>query len=231
MQCYSKLTVLELDAIVEDFKKEFDTILGDTFDQSELDRYEKMIDALASIEAQEILEELTFDDLSSDTKLESEQRLHFEQSQSCLCFENLPYLETNPFQVSYLIKLLSRFDELLIDTGGVNELVFKDQFLKSLTDMKTMDGLVRQLSFKPRVIVKGPVDDLLDAIYSELNRIGGQSDLSSWAETLSPKVKALFDIVSTDQVDSETLLRKSQLNTKDFGDCLERLKFSLKKII
>lgn len=228
--CYFLVKLPNLEKVVEDFQKSFNILLEDTFSDDELTVFEKEIDGIAAVYVQPVLSELTFDDFYPG-KDEEKKKFFFESCQSSILFDHLPYLESNPFQISYLRELLSRFDEVLIDRGGINELMFKDEFLKFIAHHKSMDSLIH--SFVPKKIeVKtikpvDPIDFLVIDVYKEIERLKDK-DIST--EELSPGLGKLLYVMRNEYLDPATLYVKSGLNAKNFDDGLEKLKFFLRKI-
>lgn len=235
---FFRLPVKDLEAIVEAFQKEFDQLLEDEFSDDELVEFEKMLDSIAAIYVQPILEELSFEDFYPHPNLEEEQRAFFSEARSSILLENLPFFENNPFQVSYLIKLLEKFDNVLIDRGGVNELTFKNDYLNELSKYKSMEALFSEettiLPPSPKLSIPvDPIDFLVLDVYKELQRLSRENKIFSALEALqghSEKVKKLFFIVREERLDSAALYQKSGLSPKDFDDYLEKLKFLLKKV-
>lgn len=228
---YFRLGVSELDQIVKVHQTEFDQFLKDNFDDHELAPFETMLDSIAAIYVQPILPDLTFDDFYASENEEESQRVFFNAARSSICLENLPYFESNPFQVSYLIQLLERFDEVLIDQGGVNELIFKSNYLKELRKHKSMESLLGASQVKPAVISKpnrpvDPIDFLILDVYRELDRLGTAAHVAGQSE----KVQKIFRAFQGDRADATELYRRSGLSPKDFDDCLERLKFWLRSL-
>jgi len=222
---YSPLSVVDLTLKVEAHQEEFDVLLGDSFSDEELEVHESTLEAIASIEVQPILEELTFDDLIAHPEEEERQRAFFAKCRSCICLEHLPYLENNPFQVTYLIDLLWTLDDVLIDRGGMEELVFKKTYLQELKRFKTMEVLLPKVK-TPAPSSVGPVEMLFTDVYRELDRLQGTGIV---ATERPEKLNELYNLVLQGKTDAATLLRQSGLNPKDFGDRLESLKFFLKK--
>jgi hypothetical protein len=122
---YLSIQVKTLEEIIKAHQLHFEEIIKDNFDDDEIAGFETQLDGIAAIYAQPLLSELTFEDFYSSPVEEEDQRIFFSSCVSSIAFENMPYLEANPFQVSYLKELLTRFDEVLIDQGGVTELCFK----------------------------------------------------------------------------------------------------------
>ena len=232
---YFKLSVKDLESLVSAYQAEFDLLLEDCFTDDELTIYEKMIDAIAAVYVQPILSEMSFDDFYADEKREDMQRTFFEVAKSSICLENLPYFESNPFQVTYLKALLSRFAEVLIDRGGVNELVFKEDYLSELSKYKDIDSLIPEIEMpKPEIKTSRPVDPIdffIFDVYKEIDRLKSTGKISDIdLEGQSEKFKKILSVMSAEKLDSSALLRKTGLNAKEFDDTLERLKFWLKKI-
>ncbi len=233
---YFKLSVKDLESLVSAYQAEFDLLLEDCFTDDELTIYEKMIDAIAAVYVQPILSEMSFDDFYADEKREDMQRSFFEAAKSSICLENLPYFESNPFQVTYLKALLSRFAEVLIDRGGVNELVFKEDYLSELSKYKDIDSLIPEIEMpKPEIKTSRPVDPIdffIFDVYKEIDRLKSTEKISDIdLEGQSEKFKKIFSVMSAEKLDASALLRKTGLNAKEFDDTLERLKFWLKKIL
>ena len=229
------LKVPDLDALVGNFQKEFDELIKDTFSDDELEHIEKKLDALAAVYVNPILSEITFDDFEAEEAL----RGFFNSCRSSLLLENLPYLESNVFQVSWLQLFLNRFSEFLVDRGNMDRLETKEDFLSTLGRLKNMDGLIKTekpLAPLPQHGIKAPVlpiDFLILDVYRELNRLSEQGKMSEALEAVADreKVRRLFAIMKEGKLDANSLLSLSGFNPKDFDDNLEKLKFILKKIM
>lgn len=227
------LNLSDTEVIVDAFKEEFDTQLKDVFTDDELNILEPLIDALGAVFVQPVLSELTFDDFYATPDKEEEQRHFFEKCRSSIAIENIPYLETNPIQVTYLKDLIGKFPELLIDRGGVSEILFKMDFLGTLSSFKDMSSLTRDEKVPAKVIHKthsapvDPIDFLIRDVYKELDRL---KNVEIDSKDLSPKLQKIFTALKSEQTfDSTELLRRTSLNAKDFDDGLESLKFWLRK--
>ena len=227
---FTLLNTSTLEKVVESFQEEFNILLEDCFTDDELTVFEKKIDAMGAIYVQPILSDLSFDDFYFSEDQEIKQRFFFESAKSSILLENLPYLESNPFQVSYLLELLKKFDEVLIDRGGVNDLMFKEDFLRILENLKSMDSIAPAAP-PPKMETKttapvDPIDFLIRDVYQEIERT---RNVVLPLEDLSPKVQKVFHIMKENKLDASELLRASGLIAKDFDDNLERLKFWLRK--
>jgi hypothetical protein len=227
----------ELERIVEAHQLDFEELVNDNFTEIELVQFEKMLDSISAIFVQPIISELTFEDFYSKESEAVKQKSFFDECKSSICLENLPDFQSNPFQITYLIELLRNFDEVLIDTGGVNELVFKKEYVDNLKKYKNIFSLIPQTETKPLEIKTtkpvDPIDFLILDVYKELDRLQNMdktSILSVQMEGQSEKLKKTFTAMKDEKLDASMLLRKSGLNAKDFDDNLERLKFFLKKI-
>jgi hypothetical protein len=229
---YLPLPLKTLDELVEGHKSDFESLLEESFSEAELVAHEKLIDSLCSIEVQPILSELTFEDFYPDENFEQKQRAFFDSCRSAICLDHLPFLETNPFQVTYLIDLLWTFEEVLIDQGGVSPLVFKKQFLEQLKKYKSLEALKGTLVPKgpapKKADINNPIDQLLQEVSVELERVGTKAQ--TLLDNIPEKSGRILTFLLEDRFDSETLLAKTKLIPKDFGDALERLKFLLKKL-
>jgi hypothetical protein len=231
---YLRLPVKDLQRLVEAHIEEFETVVGDSFTEEELKLHEKLLDDLASVVVQPILSELSFDDFYPNPKEEEKQRQFFESCQSSICLDNLPYFESNPFQITYLIDLLWSLDEVLIDRGGVSELVFKREYIDELKKFKTMEVLLPVEKEKPIVVTTkrpvNPIDFTIQDVYKELAAVLAMGIEIPIAEQSEKLQKIYAAVISEKDLDADALLKRSTLIPKDFGDNLERLKFFLKKV-
>lgn len=235
---YFQESVLELEKVVEAHKESFNLLIEDNFSDEELLPHEKTLDSIAAVFVQPILSELTFDDFTADPKNENEQRTFFDNCRSSICLEYLPEFQNNPFQVTYLQMLLSTFQEILVDQGGVKELVFKKTYVENLKKYRTIDSLYAPLTEKIIEVKKSsapvtPVDFLLAAINKEWLRleVSGKTSVVSLAmKEQSEKLQKIFAAFEIEKQDAGVIFKKSGLIAKDFEDNLERLKFLLKKI-
>lgn len=232
---YLRLPLNELVKIVETHQDDFDELIQDTFSEHELQSLERMVDSIAAIYAQPIISEMTFDDFYAKESEADKQRLFFESCKSTIVVENLPDFHGNPFQVTYLIELLRNFDEALIDTGGVNDLMFKKDYVDMLKKYKNIFSLVLGEAPKPLEVKTtkpvDPIDFLILDVYAQLDRLKDRMHLIHELMDSQPeKTKKTFMAMKDEKLDASTLLRKSGLIAKDFDDNLERLKFLLKKI-
>lgn len=232
---YFPLKVSELGTLVEGFQKEFDELINDSFSDEELEHIEKKLDALAAVYVNPVMSEITFDDFDSDES----HRNFFESCKSTLLLENLPYLETNPFQVSWIEIFLKRFSDFLVDRGNLDKLESKSDFLTSLGSYKNMDSLLRPekpLPPAPKHGIKAPIlpiDFLILDVYKEMVRLRESGKITLALEAVAPfeKARRLFVIMKEGTLDGNSLLQLSGLSPKDFDDHLEKLKFILKKVI
>ncbi len=234
---YFPLSVAELEQVVEAHQIEFDAMIGDVFSEDEILALEKMLDSIAPVYVQPILSELSFDDFYPDPSSSDKQRRFFQACRSSLAIENLPYLESNPFQVNYLKQLLSHFSEVLIDQGGVQELQFKAAYLENLNRFRDIDSLIS--GGRPKAVepLSGapvdPIDFLVRDVYKEIERIRHSGNSGAMDRTLldqSLKVQTVYQAMIKGPYDATALFQKAGLSPKDFDDHLEKLKFLLKKI-
>lgn len=230
---YLKLPLKDLEKLVEAHQEEFETMVGDSFTEEELKLHEKLLDSLASVEVQPILSELSFDDFYPAPQEEIKQRNFFESCKSSICLDNLPYFESNPFQITYLIDLLWSLDEVLIDRGGVHELIFKREYIDQLKKFKTMEVLLPETKERPLEVTTkqpvNPIDFVIQDVYKELELVqtmGIEIPITDQSE----KLQKIFHALAEKGLDADSLLKRSGLIPKDFGDNLERMKFFLKKI-
>jgi hypothetical protein len=223
--------------IVEAHQQAFEAFLEDHFDDAELAIHEKNLDALAAVIIQPISSELAFDDFYYNEVNQHEQRKFFNGCLSSICLENMPFLDSNPFQVSYIQHLLSLFDELLVDRGGVNELTFKQQYLEEVNKFSNLESIFLRKSLpkeaSKRFIEINPMDFIVKDIYQQFQHIKTAQKMSEAIDNVNnsnEKVKAIFNVMLDEKLAADEILAQSKLHPKDFGDNLEKLKFLLKKI-
>lgn len=225
------LSISDLEKNLEAFQVDFDALLEDSFSDDELQRHEGKLDGIAAISAQPLSGELSYSDLTPDPETELLQEAFFRSCRSFLILENVPYLETNPFQVTYLLELLKLFPEALIDRGDHFCLQFKNAFLLEVTKFSGIDALLPiVIERKLDVLTKRPVDPidfLILDVYRELERLKGKVIAT---DELPEKLRKIAKVMNEERGDASFLLRKSGLTAKDFDDGLERLKFWLRKI-
>lgn len=208
--------------------------MQDSLSDSELEIFEPKIDALAAIFVQPIIGELTFDDFYADPKNEDEQRRFFSKARSSISVENIPFLESNPFQVSYLKLLLNKFGEVLIDRGGVQELMLKKDFLNLIGPLNSMDSILMdrpELVEAPRKAFYpvDPLDFIFVDVIKEIERIKREGK-SIDASTLGPHPTQILRALEKDFDHPLDLFKASGLGAKAFDDGLERLKFFLRSV-
>lgn len=220
-----------LEVIVDDFQKQFDEFLNDNLSENEFKYYEIKIDEIGFVTAQTISNELSLEDFYY--KLEDKELISnfFAGCKSFLIIENLPYLETNIFQVTYIKMLLDLFDEVLIDQGGVESLVFKSSFLNKINLLQDMRKIISMVgpALVPRVKSEKPIDAidfLIRDVYIEIDRL--KNHLPN-PDELSDKVKKIYTVACAEKLNSNDFFSKVGLNAKEFDDGLERLKFWLRK--
>lgn len=236
---YTPYSVLDLQKLVEAHQSKFDELVGDSFSDDELRPFEDLLDSIAAVYVQPIIEEQSFSDFYPAQGEEAKQQFFFEACSSCLCLDHMPYFESNPFQVTYLELLLENFDDFLIDRGGVSELTFKSAYLQELKRHKNMDSLLVQYEAPKLQDVKtqkpvDPIDFLILDVYKELDRLVKSGLLMKALETMSEqgeKFKKIFFVMREEKLDASTLLRKTGLGAKEFDDTLEKLKFFCRKIL
>jgi uncharacterized protein YfkK (UPF0435 family) len=128
--------------------------------------------------------------------------------------------------------LLSRVDKFLIDTGGVESLMNKEQYLIELAPFKGLESLIKE-EIKPKMS-QGPSDitDFLALdVYKELTRLRAKDVLDKIEIDLSEreKLKKIYSVMRRQELSPMEVQKKSGLIPKDFVDCLESLKFFLKR--
>lgn len=231
---YFPLKVSELTALVEAFQKEFDELINDSFSDDEMESIEKKLDALAAVYVNPVMSEITFEDFDSDDV----HRNFFNSCKSTLLLENLPYLETNPFQVSWIELFLKRFSDFLVDRGNLDRLETKTEFFSTLSRLKNMDSMLRPAKSVPPSPQHGikapvlPIDFLILDVYKEMVRLRETGKVATALEAVAPfeKARRIFTIMKEGKLDAHSLLQLSALSPKDFDDHLEKLKFILKKV-
>lgn len=229
----------EVQAIVESHQERFSNYLDGSFSDDELHYYDNMLDALAAVDVGPILSELSFDDFYPNPVKEMAQQQFFNSCRSVITLDNLPFLESNPFQVTYLIELLKNFNEALIDRGGIWELQFKVDYLDFLSQFKSLDDLL-SLESKPQLAEqpwKGipiePIDFLVLDVYKEVDRLNHSMEKKELLGKFLGhplKLQQLLKKTQDGRVSPNELFRKSGLQPKEFDDLLERLKILLKRL-
>jgi hypothetical protein len=223
-----------LNEVVEKHQQNFQILLGDIFDESEIESFDHYLETISAISSGPMMSELSFDDLDVNREQEQQQRAFFNNCKSSICLENLPFLDSNPFQVSYLIELLNCFDQALVDFGASSPLMFKEDFLKHLSTYKSIDALKPPPPPLPTRIQKflpvDPIDFLVADVYQEITRLQKSHKLPLWQNVIHQGQKKLLYVMSDHYLDPATLFIKSGLNPKEFDDTMEKLKFWLKSI-
>ena len=224
---FSTLKEADLALRLKGHQEDFETLLGDTFSEAELEVHEHQLESLAEVTVQPMLEAMSFEDLLTDTELADKMRAFFQRCRSCLVLEHLPFLVDNPFQVTYLVDLLWSFEEVIVDPGGDERAVFRKEFLQELKRFKGMDIYLPQERVRPalRPQAGDPIEELILAIRQELQRLA-QRPIDHGP--LSERALGLLQVIRQNEGAGAQLLQASGLNAKDFGDTLERLKFFLK---
>jgi hypothetical protein len=230
---YTQLPDYELENLITIYQKEFDEQLNDNFSEAELKGYEKKLEAMAAVEVSEKLADLGFDDFFFEAQDENEMRQFFDASQSVICLENLPFFETNCFQVSFLRGLLAKIDHVLIDQGGVEPICYKDSYLDYLLPFLGLESLIKREE-TPQVI--GPVDTvdyLAIDVYQEIHRLkakGLLEQIESELNSRSERQFKIFSVMKNYELEPFEIRKRAGLIPKDFGDGLESLKFYLKRL-
>jgi hypothetical protein len=234
---YFPLPVPDLERIVIAHQEGFNEHLNELFSDAELTLFERKLDAMAAPFVQPIFTEMTFDDFYAAADEEEAQRLFFKSCQSSICLENLPDFHENPFQVTWLLCLLERFKEVLIDLGGIEELQFKSSYIEDLGRYKNVDTIISSPLEKkaPAALTKAvfPIDFLVQDVYKEIDRLKAKHKIyqaMEQIEGLSEKAQTVFKVMMDQHLDATALLVRSRLVPKDFDDNLERLKFFLRKL-
>ncbi len=222
---YSPRSAPELDEGVEVLRKAFQQELEDLFSDDELERFAPALEDLAPASVAERLAELCWEDFENHQEKPA-LRESFEGTRSTLSLEALPFLETNPFQVSFLRSLLTSIGEGVLDRGGAGELLTLDEFLGEIAGLKGMESLLREAPPASLVRARGAMDELLDEVYQELERLRGRVDPALWPEKQQLIVRPLLE----KRLDAQQAFKAAGLNAKDFGDHLESLKFRLRRL-
>ena len=234
---YFSQNITEVEKIFKTHQEDFEELLGDTFSEEELLRFEPLLDSLGAVFVQPIISELSFEDFYADEQQIEKQMKFFESCKSSICLENLADFSANPFQVTYLNELLRSFDEVLIDRGGVSELLFKKDYIDMLKSYKNIFALLSPVSDSPALVTASkpidPIDFLIRDVSLELERLSKAHLLErvideshEWPLKTQKAFKALRD----GGANASELLTKSDLGAKDFDDHLEKLKFLIRKI-
>ena len=195
-----------------------------------------MIDSIALVLIDLKVEEINFEDydsISGDSNLKKDL---FKKVKTTISFNEMPFLESNPFQVSYLLLLLERLEGILIDPGTLSDLQLKEEFFIKLSHLKKAQDFLADFSPSVPISKKAsprtfdPIEYLITEIYNELKRLEVSGKLPLLGEDLPDKTKKLLSVMQTDYFTSEDLLKITSLHPKDFDDHLEKLKFYLRKV-
>src|SRR5690606_33875031 len=123
------------------------------------------------------------------------------EARSSLCIENLPFFESNSFQVTYLKLLLGKFSNFLVDRGGVHEFMFKESYLEELQKFKNMDAFLitvpeekESTTQKKNFYPVDPLDFIFVDVIKEMERVRsiGEIDTSSLGESPRKIFEALL---------------------------------------
>jgi hypothetical protein len=239
---YSSHSVDGLKVVLEKTETAFDELLQSYEDQPYIKENEKLISLIANVIPGPILAELSFDDFSVEEGRTDEMQTYFSKAKSCLVLENVPYLQTNPFQVSWLTLLLNFIGPCMIDTGSITPVKNCDDLKIILKKSKSLEQVL-DIAIKPNVVKSAPqnfipvepLDFIVRDVFREFQRLQNENRLEVIERSIesNEKMKKLFWALKNNFSDgptsAENLCRKSNLNPKDFGDFLERLKFLMKR--
>lgn len=234
---YVPLDLRLLEGIVDAHLESFAEELKDLFSDDELETFQRQLDEMASFSISQRSTELSFDHF--ETSPSEGKRNLFDRAKSSLVLEPLPFLETNPFQVSSIRSFLSRLDEVLIDDEGLGELYKKEEYLQKISELRGVEALFQAELPSPKVSPKSlfipvePIDFLVRDVYLEVDRILFENQLERTLLKLREEkdsLKDLFFIVRENRLTPDELFRRSGLSAKSFDDDLEKLKFFLKRI-
>lgn len=215
-------TQKELLKIIEDYQSDFDEILKEEFSEDELESLADSLDTLASVDVTSRTQDVTIDDFEIENKDLPLMSDAFGKTKSVLVFDELPFLDTHPLQVTYLKNLLWSFREGIVDRGGVNKLIFLKDYLLILKKYKGMDALNLSVPEVQKVVIPGPTDPL--SVIYELVLNSKISEINHHSE----KMKMIFHLIRNQKISKENLFKESRLSLKDFGDEIERLRIYLK---
>lgn len=235
---YSPLDPRILGELVAAHVESFEDELDEIFSEAELETLAPKLDELASFVPGPIPGEISFDDFDTDLE-DSTKRELFGRCRSSLTLENLPYLESHPYQVSSLRRLLQRFPEALVDDEGLGTLYEKNEYLSRIAGLKGL-SVIEAVSLPRHTPEQGksfvpvdPIDFLVRDTYQEMERILKGRLLESALIKLKDErqiLKDLFFLIRESRPSPEELFRRSGLGAKDFDDDLEKLKLFLRKV-
>jgi hypothetical protein len=239
---YSNHSVDGLKTVLEKTESAFEELLISFEDQPYVKENEKLISLLANVIPGPILADLTFEDFAVEEGRIKEMQNIFSNSKSCLVLENVPYLQTNPFQVSWLNILLDHIGSCMIDTGSITPVKNKEDFVEFLKKSRSLDQVLN-IIYQPQIIKSTksnfipvePLDFIVRDVFKEFERLQNEKLLDKIEKSIesNEKMKKLFLVIknnfSDGPVSAQLLCHKSHLNPKDFGDFLESLKFLMKR--
>jgi hypothetical protein len=239
---YSSHSVDGLKVILDKTELAFDELLQSYEEQSYIKENEKLISLLANVIPGPILAELSFDDFSVEEGRLKEMEAYFQNAKSCLVLENVPYLQTNPFQVSWILFLLNFLGPCMIDTGSITPLKNNLDLMAILKKSKSLEQVLNLSPLVPvskspagNFIPVEPLDFIVRDVFKEFERLQNENQLGVIERSIesNEKMKKLFLVIKNNfshgPLPAINLCQKSNLNPKDFGDFLERLKFLMKR--
>lgn len=234
---YTPLDLRLLEEVVDAHVQSFGEELKDIFSDDELESFHRELEEMAPFSVCSRPHDLRFEDFDTDPNAE-DKKLLFTRSKTSIVIENLPFLETNPFQVSSLRSLLGRLPEVLVDDEGLGELFTKEEYLQKLSPLKGIETYPQEtatviVAEKRKLFVPvDPIDFLIRDVYQEMERILRDGLLEKTLLHLQDEkefMKDLFFIIRENRPSPEELFKRSGLIAKDFDDSLEKLKFFLRK--
>lgn len=219
---------------LENISFEFDLLVQDPSLGQYFQKNEKKLDELASVIVSPKLPEIEFDCFEFEEKNRVQYETLFNKTKTTFAIENLPYLEVNPFQVSWLKLFFKNLGECLIDVGGMELLEDRLTFLERLENYKDLSLFKEEhLHFdrKPLPVrfEKTPLDFVIDKLNLEIIRLKNSNLEKEFAQTLTHEsLRNLYNVYLTNSGINSLWPLRNKMDPKKFGDLTEKLYFLVK---
>lgn len=232
---YVPLDVRLVEEIIDSHSRSFEEELKDLFSEDELESFHEKLETMALYSVNLKPQEITFDDFETDLS-DPAKRALFDSSRALVVLDNIPFLESNAFQVSTLRSFLDRLPEVLVDETGLGRLLSKKEYLEKIAHLRGIDTYIQtqkppQRQESSSSVPVEPIDFLVRDTYQQMERIVSEKLLEKTLialRTEKDSVKDLFFLVRESRPEPTELFRRSGLKSKAFGDDLERLMIFLR---
>lgn len=214
---------------IERFNILFDDFIQNPIYEEYVIKNEKKLDEMGHVTISPKMDELEFGYYVNADQI-NHLKSQFGLMKTTIVIENLPYLENNPFQVSWLKLFVNELDQCLVDLGGMEYLESKSDFLNRIScyrDLETFAVVAPKKQMRPEIIIpyeKTPLDFIIDKLKLEITK----TNTNAFLETLeNNEMKKLFHIYLTENKINALYPIKNKMDPKKFGDQTESLYFKL----